>query len=59
MNNKEDKKIFINKEYEELVKDLKKELPNIVLPSMGIIDDDVDININGKDFVKVNNVEEV
>mgnify|MGYP003313130906 CR=1 FL=1 len=38
-------------EYKELVEEIKKELPNIVLPSMGMFDEVDKIVINGKDFV--------
>ncbi|MBQ8681329.1 MAG: hypothetical protein IJ509_00235 [Bacilli bacterium] len=46
-NNKE----IVSKEYEELVKELKQELPNIVLPSMGMLDDVEVVDINGKDYI--------
>ena len=41
----------IKKEYEELVMEIKKELPNLVLPSMGMFDEVNSIDINGKNFV--------
>ena len=51
MTDKNNKMNDVEKKYEELVKELKKDLPNIVLPSMGIFDDSEYLNINGKDFV--------
>lgn len=44
----------LEKEYEELIADIKKELPNIVLPSMGMLDEIGYVDINGKDFVMSN-----
>ena len=38
-------------EYKELVEEIKKELPNIVLPSMGMFDEVDKIVINSSDFV--------
>ena len=46
MNNK-----GIEKEYEDLLLEIKKDLPNIVLPSMGMLDESLNVDINGKDFV--------
>lgn len=43
-----------NREYEELVAEIRKELPNIVFPSMGKFDEVGSIDINGKDFIVVN-----
>lgn len=40
-----------NKYYEELILEIKKELPNIVLPSMGMLEENKSIDIDGKDFV--------
>lgn len=55
----DNKNNVIEKEYEELVIELKKELPNIVLPSMGRLEDSQHIDINGKDFVVSDRVKEV
>ena len=41
----------VQKEYEKLVSELKEELPNIVLPSMGMLDDSIVIDIDGKNFI--------
>ena len=41
-------------EYKELVDEIKKELPNLVLPSMGLFDEASGVDINGKDFVLSN-----
>lgn len=38
-------------EYFELMKVIQKELPNIVLPSMGMLDEVIKIDINGKDYI--------
>lgn len=51
MTDKENKNRFVDKEYEELVLKLKEELPNIILPSMGMLEDIDSIDIDGKDFV--------
>lgn len=40
-----------NKEYIELINEIKKELPNIVLPSMGIFEEIKQLNIDSKDFL--------
>ena len=40
-----------NKEYEKIIAEIRKELPNIVLPSMGMLDDSECVDINGKEFV--------
>ena len=40
-----------NKEYIELINQIKKELPNIVLPSMGIFEEIKQLNIDSKDFL--------
>lgn len=41
----------VDKGYEELVLEIKKELPNIILPSMGLFDEVDSLNIDGKEFV--------
>ena len=38
-------------EYKELVEEIKKELPNLVLPALGMFDDVDKIVINNSDFV--------
>ena len=38
-------------EYKDLVEEIKKELPNIVLPSMGMFDEVDKIVINNSDFI--------
>lgn len=47
-----------NEEYIELLNKIRKELPNLVLPSMGMIDDIEQININAKDYIINNGIEE-
>lgn len=59
VNDKDNKKNIVDKEYEELVLELKKDLPNILLPSMGMFDDQDNIRIDGKDFVISDNAKEV
>lgn len=44
----------LEKEYEKLILEIKKELPNIVLPSMGVLDEVSHIEINSKDFIVSN-----
>ena len=41
----------MQKEYEELVKGLREELPNIILPSMGMLDEVGLVDIDGKDYI--------
>ena len=48
----------LNKECVELVNEIKKELPNIVLPAMGMFDEISKIAIDGKDFLIRNENEE-
>lgn len=49
----EDKKVgsTIENEYDKLVLELKRELPGIILPSMGMLDDVDRIDIDGKDYI--------
>ena len=42
---------IMNKDYEELILEIKKELPGIVLPSMGILEEIGYLDIEGKEFV--------
>ena len=48
---------FLEKEYEELILEIKKDLPNIVLPSMGVLDEVSHIDIKSKDFIVSSNEE--
>ena len=50
MNEKSNKDVIHN-EYEKLILEIKKELPNIVLPSMGMLEEVDCLNIEGKEFV--------
>lgn len=52
-----EKRIKIER-YEDLVLKVKKELPNIILPSMGLLDDIKLVNVNGKDYVVNDRVKE-
>ncbi len=48
-------------EDESLIKKIEKvqkELPNIVLPNMGIINNEKKVEINGKDYIKHKEVKE-
>ena len=48
-----------DKSYIELLEEAQKKNPNIVLPSMGIIKNEIKVNVNGKDYIKKgNNVKE-
>lgn len=47
----ERKNNLVEQRYDELVLELKKELPNIVLPSMGMLDDVGRVEIDGKDYI--------
>ena len=40
------------------IKEIKEELPNISIPSMGIINDNQKIDINGKDYLLSKSVKE-
>ena len=47
--------IFVNEEeksYIELLKEVQKENPNLILPSLGMIEDQNKVDINGKDYIK-------
>ena len=46
-------------EYENLVSKVKEKLPNIVFPSMGRFNEVSQIDIDNKDFIIVNENEEV
>ena len=50
MDNKEKKEETLIKALENV----QKEFPNLVLPNMGIIDNEKKIEINGKDYLKKN-----
>lgn len=43
--------------YKELIMEIKRELPNIVLPLMGMEEENRDIDISGRDFIVVNKEE--
>ena len=48
-----------DKSYIKILEEAQKKIPNIILPSMGIIDNEKKIDINGKDYIKKdNNVKE-
>lgn len=40
------------KGYFDCVKEIQKEMPNIILPSMGMLDNEEKIDINGADYIK-------
>lgn len=48
----------INKEYLDLINEIKKELPNIILPSMGMFDEISKLDIDGKEFLISNDNKE-
>lgn len=41
-----------DKNYIEELKELQQSMPNINLPTMGLINNDTKININGSDYIK-------
>lgn len=43
------------KNYMELLEETQKKMPNIILPSMGMIDNEIHVEINGKDYIKKSN----
>jgi len=47
INNKD----IVYDEYEKLILEIKKELPNIVLPSMGMLEEVGSLSIEGKEFI--------
>ena len=52
MNEKDSNRL--DNEYEVLIAEIKKELPNIIFPSMGMLDEVGYVDINGKDFIMGN-----
>ena len=50
--------VEMQKEYEELVRGLKEELPNIILPSMGMLDEVERVDIDGKNYIINDSVKE-
>ena len=48
-----------NRTSEDLVREIKEKLPNIVLPSMGMFDDSELFDIDGKKFILKDNDKEV
>lgn len=57
MNNKEQKSSIPPEEsqnYIQILTEAKKNMPNLVLPSMGMIDNDIKVNIDGKDYIGKN-----
>lgn len=47
--------MFMNEEdksYIEMLKEIQKENPNLILPSMGMIDNENRVEVNGKDYIK-------
>lgn len=53
MDNNSDEKNLV-----QILEDLQKEFPDLVLPNMGIIDNEEKININAKDYLKDKSVRE-
>jgi len=48
--NKKDSEV--DKNYIEILKEAQKKMPGLVLPSMGMIDNEVHVEINGSDYIK-------
>lgn len=42
----------VEKNYIELLEEAQKKLPNIILPSMGMLENEDHIDINGNDYIK-------
>ena len=40
------------KNYIEILKEAQEKMPGIVIPSMGMIDNEFQIEIDGKDYIK-------
>lgn len=40
------------KELQQSIEEIRKEIPNLVLPTMGIVPDDNKITINNNDYIK-------
>ncbi len=40
------------KSYIKILEDAQKRNPNIVLPSMGILNNETKVNVNGKDYIR-------
>ncbi len=56
MDNKNKEEEIKSKSYVDILKEASREMPNLVLPSMGIIHNEQKVDINGKDyFIKKNN----
>ena len=47
----DDKKEIKDENLIKILKDCQKEFPNLVIPNMGIIDNEKKIEINGKDYI--------
>lgn len=46
------------KSYFDYMKEIQKEMPNIILPSMGMLDNEKGIEINGMDYIKNSDLKE-
>lgn len=51
MTKSENSSNIMNDEYMEIVTKIKHEFPDIVLPSMGMTNNEEVIDINGKDYI--------
>lgn len=47
-----------NKTLIKTLEDVQKEFPELVLPNMGIIDNEKKVEINGKDYLKNKSIRE-
>ena len=43
---------YNEEDYLEMLKKLQESMPNIILPTMGLIDNDTKVDINSSDFFK-------
>lgn len=47
-----------NKTIIKKIKELEEELPNLTIPTMGIINTENNVDVNGKDYIKQKSVKE-
>lgn len=54
--NKENKNLEVDKNYIQVLKDAQDKMPNIILPSMGIIQNEKKVEIDGKNYIRKKSV---
>lgn len=50
--NKEDKNLEVDKNYIQVLKEAQDKMPNIILPSMGMIQNEKKVEIDGKNYIR-------